>query len=83
MFTRIPAALLAAGVFLAPPAAAERLVVAPDGDLQAVINKAAEGDTVIVQGEHRGTLALTRTVTVEGEPGAPAWLGRARGALLR
>ena len=70
MFTRIPAALLAAGVFLASPAAAERLVVAPDGDLQAVINKAAEGDTVIVQGEHRGTLALTRTVTVEGEPGA-------------
>ena len=83
MFTRLPAALLAAGVFLASPAAAERLVVAPDGDLQAVINKAAEGDTVIVEGEHRGTLALTRTVTVEGRARRqPGWAGHA-GALLR
>ena len=57
-------------VALAYPAAAERLVVPPGSDLQAVIDQAVAGDTVLIKGEHRGVLTLTKTVTVEGEPGA-------------
>lgn len=58
------------GVTLAFPAAAERLVAPPRGDLQAAIDQAVAGDTVLVKGEHRGVLTLTKTVTVEGEAGA-------------
>ena len=41
---------------LALPAAAERIVVSPDeADLQAVLDRAADGDVIVLQsGEHRG-----------------------------
>ena len=48
------AAILAAG--LAWPAAAERIVVPPDtADLQGVLDRAADGDVIVLQaGEHHG-----------------------------
>jgi nitrous oxidase accessory protein len=65
-----PAAALAAG--LAWPASAARIVIPPgEPDVQAELDRAAEGDTVILQrGEHRGPLRITRTLTLQGEPGA-------------
>jgi nitrous oxidase accessory protein len=64
------AAALAAG--LALPAWAERIALRPgDAAPQDVADRAADGDTVVLKaGEHRGTLRITRKVTVEGEPGA-------------
>jgi nitrous oxidase accessory protein len=64
MLAHILAALLVS------PIAAERLVVPPGGDLKAAVDRAADGDTVLVQGEHRGALVLARQVTLEGEAGA-------------
>lgn len=60
--------LVAAG--LASSAAAEVIVVPSGGDLQAVAHAAADGDTIVVEGEHRGTLHISRTLSVEGKPGA-------------
>ena len=68
-------------VTLAFPAAAERLVVPPGSDLQAVIDRAVAGDTVLIKGEHRGVLTLTKTVTVEGEAGA-SLVGPGRGSVV-
>lgn len=64
------AALLAAGV--ATPAWAERIVVAPGSeDLQSIVERASEGDTVLLQnGEHRGTVRLAKKLVLEGAPGA-------------
>ncbi len=65
-----PAAMLAAG--LASPAAAERVIVpAGGGDLQAAIDRAADGDILVLQsGEHRGPLRITHPLTLQGEAGA-------------
>ena len=84
MLARIPAwvrGLLVAG-YLASPAAAERVLV-PSGtsDLQAVVDKAADGDTIVLQGEHRGAVNLTHKVTLEGEPGA-VLLGPGTGSVI-
>jgi nitrous oxidase accessory protein len=64
------AALVAAGSSLT--AAAERVVVGPgDGELQPVLDRAAEGDVVVLsRGEHRGRVVIERRLTLEGEPGA-------------
>ena len=49
-----PAALLAAG--LAVPAQAERIAVDPAADPQEVLDRAADGDVVVLKaGEHRGS----------------------------
>ena len=84
MFTRVPSCLgaLLFAACLASPAAAARIVVAPDGDLQAAVEKANDGDTVIVQGEHHGTLTLARKLTVEGEAGA-SLLGPGSGSVVK
>jgi nitrous oxidase accessory protein len=57
-------------VLLVTSAAAARIVVPPEGDVQAALDSAAEGDTVVVQGDHQGTLSLAQKLTVEGESGA-------------
>ncbi len=84
MFTRVPPCLgaLLFAACLASPAAAARIVVPPDGNLQAVVEKANDGDTVIVQGEHRGTLTLARKLRVEGEAGA-SLLGPGTGSVVK
>jgi nitrous oxidase accessory protein len=84
MFTRVPPCLgaLLFAACLASPATAARIVVAPDGDLQAAVEKANDGDTVIVQGEHRGTLTLARKLRVEGEAGA-SLLGPGSGSVVK
>lgn len=82
-FARLgPAAILAAG--LAWPAAAERIVVPPgDADLQGVLDRAGDGDVVVLQaGEHHGPLRITRKLVVEGEPGAML-TGRGQGSVIR
>ena len=64
------AAAFAAG--LAVPAQAERIVV-PAGaeDPQSVLDRAADGDIIVLQaGEHRGPIRVGRKLILEGEPGA-------------
>jgi nitrous oxidase accessory protein len=59
-------------------------VLVPPGkpDLQAVLDRAAEGDVVVLQaGEHRGPVTLADTVTLEGEPGA-ILVGSGRGNVV-
>ena len=75
------AAIFAAG--LALPAWAETLVIAPDeGSPQAILDRAADGDVVILKrGEHRGPIRITRKVTVEGEEGA-ILIGPGRGSVV-
>jgi nitrous oxidase accessory protein len=75
-------AILAAG--LAWPAAAERIVVPPGAaDLQAILDRTADGDVVVLQaGEHHGPLRITRKLIVEGEPGAML-IGRGQGSVVR
>jgi nitrous oxidase accessory protein len=75
------AALLAAG--LGSAAVAERIVVAPgEADLQAVLDRASDGDSIILQkGEHRGPIRITRKVMLEGESGA-VLIGNGRGSAI-
>jgi len=66
---RLGLAAFAAGSAL--PAWAERITVSSGDIPQAALDRAAEGDVVVLErGEHRGPLRITRRVTVEGEPGA-------------
>ncbi len=77
---RLGVALLAAG--FAWPAAAERILVAPGEDAQAALDATTEGDVVVLRaGEHRGPLKVTRTIALEGEPGAMV-LGLGRGSVV-
>jgi nitrous oxidase accessory protein len=75
------AVILAAG--LAWPVAAERKAVPPSPNgPQAELDSAVDGDVVVLQsGEHRGPLHISRTVTLEGEPGAVV-LGSGQGSVI-
>jgi len=75
------AAIFAAG--LALPAWAATWVIAPDeGSPQAILDRAADGDVVRFEaGEHRGSIRITRKVTVEGEKGA-ILVGPGRGSVV-
>lgn len=74
------AAGLAAG--LGGPVAAERVIVPPaERDLQAVLDRSADGDVIVVQGQHDGPIRITRKLTLEGEPGA-VLLGRGQGSVV-
>jgi len=63
------AAVIAAG--LSCSAMAEQIPVEPRDGLQAVVDRAAEGDVlVLAAGEHRGPVRLARRLTLVGEDGA-------------
>lgn len=63
------AALLCA--ILAAPAAAEHRTVSAGEDVQAALDQAAPGDTVVLsEGTHRGPVQIERAITLEGAPGA-------------
>jgi nitrous oxidase accessory protein len=63
------AAVVAAG--LPSPSRAERIAVTPGEDLQAVLDRAADGDEVVLAaGEHKGPVRLDKRLTLQGEPGA-------------
>src|SRR5215213_5722293 len=68
---------------LAQSALAERIVVPPDAsDLQAVLDRAAEGDVVVLRrGEHSAQVKIERRLTLEGEPGAVV-LGPGKGNVV-
>jgi nitrous oxidase accessory protein len=53
-----------------PTLAARVLLPSGEPNLQAVLDRAANGDTVVLQGEHRGPIRVARKLTLEGEPGA-------------
>ena len=73
---------LAAFVGLARPASAEQTIVLPGGvDLQAAIDRSADGDTLVLQGEHHGPIRITRKLTLEGELGA-VLLGTGEGSVI-
>jgi nitrous oxidase accessory protein len=63
------ATLLSVG-YASPTLAARVLVPPGETDLQAVLDRAADGDTIVLQGEHRGPVRIARRLTLEGEPGA-------------
>ena len=75
-------ALMAAFACLSPSAGAEQRVVPPgEVPLQAMIDQSAEGDTLVLQGEHHGPIRLTRRLTLQGEPGA-AITGSGEGSVI-
>lgn len=61
-----------AAIFAATPGLAARIEV-PAGveSLQGVVERAAEGDVIVLlRGDHRGPVAIDKPLTIEGEPGA-------------
>jgi nitrous oxidase accessory protein len=67
---------------LVGPAFAERLVVAPGEDVQAVLDRAAGGDVVVLEsGEHRGPVRIEKSATLEGAAGA-VLTGPGRGSVI-
>jgi nitrous oxidase accessory protein len=78
---RFGAAIILAAPTL--PASAERIVVPPGaGNLQDLIDHAAEGDVIALEaGEHRDSITIARELTLEGEPGA-ALVGSGRGNVV-
>lgn len=68
-WVRCGAAVLAA-VF-AGPAFADRLLVDPGGDVQAVVDRAAAGDSVVLaSGMYQGQVHVEKSITLEGVRGA-------------
>jgi nitrous oxidase accessory protein len=74
----LAAAFAAGGI---DAAAAERVAVPEAADLQAAIDAAANGDVLIVQGEHRGSVKIARPLTLQGEAGA-VLLGNGQGSVV-
>jgi nitrous oxidase accessory protein len=80
-FCRLAWALVFA-VCTGPVAYAERVVLIPgEPDVQAALDKAADGDTIVLEGRHRGPVRLTRKLTLEGAPGA-VLEGSGRGSVI-
>lgn len=65
----------------AAPLCAAELVVGPGELLQAALDRAADGDTVIVEGEHRGGVRIERKITLEGR-GDARIDGEGRGSVV-
>ena len=74
-------ALATAVVGLARPASAETIVLPGGVDLQAAIDRSADGDRLVLQGAHHGPIRITRKLTLEGEPGA-ILLGTGEGSVI-
>src|SRR4029079_5560625 len=67
---------------LSAPCLAARVVVPPvENDLQAVLDRAVDGDVVVLEGAHHGPVRLTHRVTLEGAPGAML-TGPGRGSVV-
>ena len=67
---------------LALPVCAERVVVSPGEDVQALLNRSADGDVIsLLAGEHRGPVRIDRKVVLKGEAGA-ALVGTGRGNVI-
>jgi nitrous oxidase accessory protein len=81
MLVRVSSSALLVAVWLTSHAAAERIVVPPGADVQAAVDKAADGDTIVLGGEHHGTVDLARTLTLEGKPGG-ALFGPGKGSVI-
>jgi nitrous oxidase accessory protein len=64
------------------PARAADIVVPEGADLQAAIDGAAEGDTVVLRGTHRGPVTIARRLTLRGEPGASI-VGTGEGSVIK
>ncbi len=66
----------------AVPSFAGRVVVPPgDDDVQSIIDRAVDGDVIVLEGEHRGPVRIERRITLEG--GADAVLmGRGQGSVV-
>jgi nitrous oxidase accessory protein len=74
------AAAFAVGLVL--PAFAERFEVDPGVDPQEVLDRASDGDVVVLAaGEHRGPLRIARRLTLEGAPGAVV-VGSGKGSVV-
>ena len=74
------AAALAAS--LVTPSRAERISVGLGDTSQDIVDLAVDGDTVVFKpGEHRGSIRITRKLTVEGEPGA-VLVGPGKGSVV-
>jgi nitrous oxidase accessory protein len=77
---RLGLAVFTAGPAL--PAWAERIAVAPGSNPQEIVDRAADGDVVVLKaGEHRSTIRIGRRLTVEGEPGA-VLVGPGKGSVV-
>lgn len=65
----VPAAIFAAGV--SGSAVAETLKAAPEQPLQALLDRAQDGDVIeLAPGEYKGALRIERRVILTGRPGA-------------
>ncbi len=72
-----------AAVILACPASAATIRKAADGSpLQPVLDRAASGDVIVLQGgEHQGPVTVNKTLTLEGESGAVV-MGNGKGSVI-
>jgi nitrous oxidase accessory protein len=77
-------AALAAGLLLIQsPAGATTTTVVPGQPLQAAIDTAAEGDVlVLATGRHEGSVAISKALTLVGEPGAVI-AGAGKGSVVK
>jgi nitrous oxidase accessory protein len=85
MWARSPVAwlVLAAVLYCAEaPALAAEIAVPEGADLQAAVDGAVEGDTLVLRGKHRGPVTIARRLTLRGEPGA-AVVGTGEGSVIR
>ena len=68
----VPAAIFAAGI--AGSASAETLKAAPEQPLQAVLDRAQDGDVVeLGPGEYNGAIRIDHRVVLAGRPGPCSW----------
>lgn len=85
MARRMPNAGLAIAVAVhwaaAAPSCAGEMTVRSGENLQAALDRAADGDVVVVEGEHRGNFRVERRITLTGRPGA-VLDGNGRGSVV-
>ena len=63
-------ALAAVAALIGPARGAQSAILEAGADLQAAIDGATEGERLVLRGEHKGSIRITRKVIVQGEPGA-------------
>ena len=79
-FNILPAAILAAG--LSTFASAETLTLAPGQLTQEVLDRAQDGDVIVLAaGEHRGPIRIQRGIVLKGDSGATL-IGNGEGSVI-